>query len=190
MAEDALELLVAQHARIEELFRQVMAEDGERRRDRFEELARLLAVHETAEEEVLHPVARRTIDAGPAVVDARLAEEKEAKELLADLHEQGVTAPDFLERLGRLRISVLEHAKREERYEFPRLRAHLDEATSRRLATALRAAEAVAPTRPHPGVETATANVAVGPALAVLDRIRDAVRAAVRGDESGTDGDR
>src|SRR5690606_9870633 len=77
MAEDVLELLVAQHARIEELFRAVMAADGEQRRDRFEELARLLAVHETAEEEALHPVARRTIDAGPAVVDARLAEERQ-----------------------------------------------------------------------------------------------------------------
>jgi len=190
MAEDVVELLLAQHARIEDLFGQVMAANGERRRERFEELARLLAVHETAEEEVLHPVARRTIDAGPAVVDARLAEEKEAKELLADLHEQGVTAPDFLANLRRLRISVLEHAKREERYEFPRLRAHLDEATGRRLATALRAAEAVAPTRPHAGVETATANIAAGPALAVLDRIRDAVRAAVRGDETGADGNR
>ncbi|TDB73147.1 hemerythrin domain-containing protein, partial [Micromonospora sp. KC723] len=31
-------------------------------------------------------------------------------------------------------------------------------------------------TRPHPGAQSATANLAMGPALAVIDRIRDAVR--------------
>src|SRR5690606_26139266 len=129
-------------------------------------------------------------DPGPAVVDARLAEERQAKELLADLHERGVTAPDFPDQLHQLRISVLDHAKREARYDVPRLRAHLHEATGRRLGTALRAAEADAPTRPHPGVETATANVVAPPALAVLDRIRDGVRAGGRGDETGTDGGR
>lgn len=176
---DAVDLLLAQHARIEELFRQVLAAAGEERRDRFQELARLLSVHETAEEEVVHPLARATIDAGDDVVDARLSEEHDAKELLADLIERGVEAPDFADRLRTLRAEVLQHAKREERYEFYRLRDKVDEATAKRLLKAVRAAEAFAPTRPHPGVEGASANLAAGPVLAMTDRVRDAVRDAL-----------
>jgi hypothetical protein len=52
------------------------------------------------------------------------------------------------------------------------------------LATAVRAAEAMAPTRPHPGVETAAENVAVGPVGAVIDRTRDAVRKTMGKDSS------
>lgn len=182
---DVVDLLLAQHAQIEELFREVLAAQGEERRDRFQDLARLLAVHETAEEEVVHPLARRNIDAGSEVVDARLSEEREAKELLADLHERGVEAPDFTDRLIILRDAVLEHAKREERYELYRLRQQLDPATGRRLVAAVQAAEAVAPTRPHPGVESATANVVTGPPLAVVDRVRDAMRDAMNERDRG-----
>jgi hemerythrin superfamily protein len=184
---DVVELLLSQHARIEELFREVLAASGEQRRERFEELVRLLAVHETAEEEIVHPLARSRINGGAEVVDARLAEEREAKQLLADLTGAGTEAPDFDERLMLLRDAVLIHAKREERYEFPHLRQHVEHATGQRLADAVRAAEAFAPTRPHPGVESATANLAAGPALAVVDRVRDAVRAAMRrNDGSGS----
>jgi hypothetical protein len=45
------------------------------------------------------------------------------------------------------------------------------------MAGAVRAAEAAAPTRPHPAAgESAAANALAGPPLAVFDRIRDAVR--------------
>jgi hypothetical protein len=33
----------------------------------------------------------------------------------------------------------------------------------------------MAPTRPHPGVESAAANILVGPFAAMLDRTRDAI---------------
>jgi hypothetical protein len=36
-------------------------------------------------------------------------------------------------------------------------------------------AESMAPTRPHPGVESATANLITGPFAAMLDRARDAL---------------
>ena len=182
---DVVELLLSQHARIEELFREVLAAAGDQRRDHFEALVRLLAVHETAEEEIVHPLARSSIDGGPDVIDARLAEEREAKELLGSLSEAGTEAPDFEDRLLLLRDAVQMHAKREERYEFPHLRHGLDAATARRLADAVRAAEAFAPTRPHPGVESAAANLMAGPALAIADRVRDAVRAAMRREDGG-----
>jgi hypothetical protein len=40
----------------------------------------------------------------------------------------------------------------------------------------VRAAEAVAPTRPHPGLQGATAHVLLGPPVAIMDRTRDAIR--------------
>jgi hypothetical protein len=75
---------------------------------------------------------------------------------------------------------VLTHARHEERYEFPQLRAKAPTDELRALAGAVRAAEAVAPTRPHPGAESAKANMAAGPVLAVADRARDLIRDAVR----------
>jgi len=177
---DVIDLLLAQHARIEQLFRDVLDAEGEQRRQRFAELVRLLAVHETAEEEVVHPFARVRIDAGAEVVQARLAEERLAKQLLVRLAEAGTDAPDFEARFIELRDVVLLHAKREERYEFPHLRQATDARMRERLADAVRVAEMVAPTRPHPGVESASANLLLGPGLAIVDRIRDAIRARLR----------
>ena len=54
-ADDVVDLLLAQHARIEEQFLLVTGGTGEARRDAFDDLVRLLAVHETAEEEIIHP---------------------------------------------------------------------------------------------------------------------------------------
>ncbi|MEV7141950.1 hemerythrin domain-containing protein, partial [Streptomyces tauricus] len=53
-----------------------------------------------------------------------------------------------------------------------------DTAALAALAKAVKAAEAMAPTRPHPGVESATANLAAGPVAALIDRTRDAIRKA------------
>jgi hemerythrin superfamily protein len=179
--DDVIDVLLAQHARIQDLFGQVITARGQDRRAAFEELTRLLAVHETAEEEIVHPTARRTINAGDAVIDDRLAEEHHAKEILAQLQDLDPADPGFDQKLSTLRIAVLQHATREERYEFKHLRHHVDPARLRAMATALLAAEALAPTRPHPGTETAAANAALGPPLAVIDRVRDTIRDAMRG---------
>ncbi|MER7166158.1 hemerythrin domain-containing protein [Micromonospora sp. NPDC000207] len=177
---DVIDLLLAQHARIEELFRMVAASEGESRQHAWDELTRLLAVHETAEEEIVHPLARGSIDGGADVVDARLDEEREAKELLKGLVDDGPQTPDFDARFAALRTAVLEHATREERYEFVQLRAAHPPERLANLARAVRMAEAVAPTRPHPGVESATANLMLGPPVAIVDRVRDAIRTAMR----------
>ncbi|MBE1604725.1 hemerythrin domain-containing protein [Actinopolymorpha pittospori] len=74
-----VELLVEQHEQIRTLIAQVRSETGDLRRERFEDLVRLLAVLETAEEEVVHPRARREIANGERVVEARLNEESQAE---------------------------------------------------------------------------------------------------------------
>lgn len=174
---DVVEVLLGQHSQIKGLFQELSQAGGERKRDLFEDLVRLLAVHETAEEIVVHPTARRAIDNGDDVIEARLHEESEAKHALAELHDLGVDHPDFGPKLAALAKDVVEHAEHEERDEFPQLRAKLPEERLRRMAGAVQIAEATAPTRPHPAAgESAMANMLAGPPIAVFDRVRDGVR--------------
>lgn len=176
--DDVVQLLLDQHERIREMFEAVQNAGGTERQTRFDALRRLLAVHETAEELVVHPRARG-VEGGQHVVEARLAEERSAKQLLSDLDGMDAGAPSFSTKLESLRDAVLSHAASEEREEFPLLRAHTDQRTLVRMAEAVKAAEAMAPTHPHPGVESLPANLVFGPLASVVDRTRDAVRAVL-----------
>ncbi|WP_190131607.1 hemerythrin domain-containing protein [Streptomyces mashuensis] len=180
--DDVVALLREQHRDIRTLFDEVLARTGEQRRHCFRRLVHLLAVHETAEEEVVHPYARDALDRGDHVVDDRLAEEREAKRTLQHLERLDPDGPEFVKEFTTLREAVLAHAEAEEEREFARLRAEGDPDRLRKMARAVRAAEAVAPTHPHPGTESATKNLLLGPAAAVADRARDAVRGAFRND--------
>ena len=75
---------------------------------------------------------------------------------------------------------IVTHAEREESEEFTKLQRNLDPDTLKHMAAAVKAAEAIAPTRPHAGVESATANFAVGPFASMLDRARDLMARATR----------
>lgn len=173
--QDVIELLLAQHQQIKALFTRVRQTTGEDREQAFQELVRLLAVHESAEEQVVHPAARD--DAGDTVVDSRLAEENEAKRALAELYDLGVNAPGFDERFTAFEAAVLSHALHEEQEEFPLLRTKTDPAKLVRMAGAVRAAEAVSPTKPHPETgENPVVNMIAGPPVAVFDKMRDAVQ--------------
>ncbi|TMR32002.1 hemerythrin domain-containing protein [Nonomuraea zeae] len=173
---DVIDLLLAQHALIRDLFDEVERASPGGRGEAFTRLVRLLAVHEAAEEEIVHPYARRKIDGGDGVVDDRLVEERQAKELLMQMDQAGPQAPDFRENLLALRAAVESHARNEERYEFAQLREQTSPAERRSLSTGVKAAEAVAPTHPHPGVESAVENLLLGTPLAIMDRTRDVIR--------------
>ena len=172
--EDVVALLMRQHGQIYSLFEEVRTAEGEARTDAFRRLVHLLAVHETAEEEVVHPTARTAFDGGADVVAERLAEEKAAKEKLSALEDMETSDPRFMPMLLSLRDAVLVHARSEERYEFALLRRTTSPARLAVMAKAVRAAEATAPTHPHPRVESATANPALRPLAALAHRARDA----------------
>ncbi|MER5449083.1 hemerythrin domain-containing protein [Streptomyces sp. NPDC002766] len=176
---DVVELLKEQHTRIRELFDEVANTKGGDRKRHFHDLVRLLAVHETAEEEVVHPFARKNIDGGELVVKDRIEEEEKAKQALSRLDDMDPDSPEFLDEFAALRQDVLAHADNEERYEFAHFARIADRGKLEALARAVRAAEALAPTRPHPGTDTALKNVVVGPMAAVVDRTRDVVRKAM-----------
>jgi hemerythrin superfamily protein len=175
--QNVVDLLVDQHGQIKQLFADISSATGDRKRDLFHDLVRLIAVHESAEEQVVHPTARRKITNGDPIVSARLAEEDEAKHVLAQLYDLGVDHPDFDTRLHEFSEAVAKHATAEENEEFNQLRSSLKPEELMRMAGVLRAAEAAAPTRPHPSTgESAAANAIMGPPLALFDRVRDAVR--------------
>jgi hypothetical protein len=176
---DAIDLLLEQHAAIERLLLLAAGSTGDDKRDAFNDLVRLLTVHETAEEELVHPLASTLVEGGDALINNRLVEERQAKKMLAALVDAGPDDEGFDTALLMLRDAVLAHTRREERYEFTQLRQRVPAEQLRALAGLVGAAEAVAPTRPHPGAESAIANITLGPALAVIDRLRDLVREAV-----------
>ncbi|WP_336207327.1 hemerythrin domain-containing protein [Nonomuraea sp. LPB2021202275-12-8] len=180
MAEtDVIELLQAQHGMIRDLFDEVEQAPAGRRGEAFTRLVRLLAVHETAEEEIVHPYARAKIDGGDEIVDDRLTEENQAKRLLQRMDQAGPDAPDFMPNLLVLRGVVEAHARNEERYEFAQLRARTSVAERRALAAGVKAAAALAPTHPHPGTESATRNLLMGTPVAMMDRAGDVIRKAM-----------
>lgn len=172
---DVVDFLVSQHQQIKTMFAQTLAASGEARENAFVELRRLLAVHETAEEEIVHPRAKRKISAGAAVVDKRLHEEHEAKAALQRLEKLDVDSEEFTRELTELRDAVTEHAEHEEHDEFAKLGEELSRDELDRMGRAAQLAEALAPTRPHAGVESQVANLAAGPFAAMLDRARDAI---------------
>jgi len=179
---DAVELLMQQHQYIRDLFAAV--NDGaspKMKQHQFEELRRFLAVHETAEELVTHPRARMA-EGGNSVVEARLEEETASKALLASLDGMKVDDPDFGPKFKALEQMVLDHAAAEERDEFPLLSQYGDPDQLALMAQAIKAAEAIAPTHPHPSVGSAmTSNLLAGPLASVIDRTRDAVSTMLRG---------
>jgi hypothetical protein len=177
--DDVVKFLKGQHDLIKDMFEEVFsASDSKAREKAFVELRQLLAVHETAEEMVVHPRARREMADGDEIVDARLHEEHEAKQQLSKLEGMDIDSKDFLAELTKFRDAVVEHAEAEENEEFNKLQRKLDAGDLERMVKAVQAAEAIAPTRPHPGVESAKMNFAVGPFASMLDRARDLLKQA------------
>jgi hemerythrin superfamily protein len=176
---DVVDLLVSQHAEARRLFAVLRSGLGAARQEPFEELIRLLAVHETAEEEVVYPVVRAQVPNGEALADARTEEEDRAKAALSDLEKVGVDSPEFDAQLQAVEQLVLSHANAEESEVFQRLREAISADELQALASAVEKAEKFAPTHPHPhGPESAVGNVLLGPFVAIVDRVRDAIRDA------------
>ncbi|BCQ09598.1 hemerythrin [Mycobacterium heckeshornense] len=174
-ATEVTRFLVGQHERIKSLFAETLKASGKEREKTFLELRRLLAVHETAEEQIVHPRAKRKIPNGDKVVGTRLQEENEAKKVLSQLESLDVDSDEFSGQLIELRDAVAEHAEHEEQEEFAKLEEELDRDELRWMGRAVELAEAIAPTRPHAGVESQVANMLAGPFAAMMDRARDAI---------------
>ncbi|HZR12610.1 MAG TPA: hemerythrin domain-containing protein [Acidimicrobiia bacterium] len=180
MANDVIDAILEDHAQIKQMMTSVeTATTSDAKEDAFHALVRKLAIHETAEEEVVHPLLRRTEDGRP-VTDELLEEEDQGKKALAELESMDVNDSAFGVKFDQLRRDVLHHAEDEEQREHPRLKATVDENRLRDLTKVFRAAEQTAPTHSHKmAPESATGNMVAGPFVAIADRARDAIRSAM-----------
>jgi hemerythrin superfamily protein len=176
---DVIDEVLKDHEEIKKLFAKVESASGKAKEEAFQDLVHKLIVHETAEQEIVHPLLKKGDD--ESVAEERLAEEKEGEEMLAKLEDMGVDDPKFETTFAQLKADVLDHAEMEEHQEHPRIRASHDADRLKKLGSVFEAAEKIAPTRPHPmGPTSATGNVVVGPFVAIVDRTRDVVRDAMK----------
>ena len=174
---DVVGILLEQHARVRELFAEVRGAAGDERRERFDELRTLIAVHETAEQIVLRPNTAERVNA--RIADARIQEEVEATKALADLEHLDVDSPTFAASFAEFETSVTEHAEAEENEEFPAIVNDYTVEERQRMGRMLKATATIAPTHPHPSVaghEVAT--IATLPVASIIDRVRDILRHA------------
>ena len=125
--DDVVKFLKDQHNLIKDMFDEVLSASERKAREKaFVELRQLLAVHETAEEMVVHPRVRHEAAKGDEIVDARLEEEHKAKEMLSKLESMDIDSPEFIEELTKFRDAVIDHAEHEENEEFTKLERNLD----------------------------------------------------------------
>jgi hemerythrin superfamily protein len=179
LAPDVVHMLKRQHRQIRLGFAAALL-PGPGRQRRFDHLRELLAVHEAAEEAHVHPVAKKVTGEAGKLIKARIAEERAAKKLLRDLQKAGAGERGYSAKLIKLAKAVNSHAWHEERQEFPLLRKGVTVARRRMLGAESKITQAVAPTRPHPRVNSQLLNKLATPAVGPLDRGLDKVQALVR----------
>jgi hemerythrin superfamily protein len=176
------EAVATDHGQVRHALREVqdVAYPHERRR-MFQEIAEELARHEAAEEEIVYPALGRLGRRGKQIRQRRLTEERRAKWLVARLSRAASRNPDsreFTLGLHELATMVDSHALSEENEVLPLLESEGNEERLRAMAVLFRHAKQMAPTRPHPRAPDRLAGLLVGgPVLAVVDRLRDRVRA-------------
>ncbi len=135
---DVIEEVLSDHQQITWYLDRVESESGDRKAEAFGQLAQYLAMHESAEQAVVHPQMERLDD---DVAEGRLEEESKGDQMLARLKALGVDDPEFDELFAKFKVVVLSHAAHEEREEHPKLRAELGEDRLSELGRDFRAAE-------------------------------------------------
>jgi hemerythrin-like domain-containing protein len=179
--DDVVLVLTSQHERARELLaelRESVAVVAELTRDMagpFRELVQLLVAHETAEELVVYPALKTELEEG-RLAEACIAEEHEAKHMLAKLEKMAPGFFEFPDVLAEFDAKLLAHAEHEEQSVFPILEQRLAPDERHKLGGDFLHAAATAPSHAHAhSPESAVGNALFGPVLATIDRVRDAV---------------
>ena len=178
-ATDVVAVLTSQHDRARAILAELhesVAVVAELTRDMagpFRELVQLLVAHEAGEELVVYPTLRTKLEEG-RLAEARMAEEHEAKHLLARLEKMAPGFFDFPDALAEFETKVLAHAEHEEQTVFPLLEQRLSSAERQEMAGNFLYVAAKAPSHAHAhNLESAVGNAVLGPVLATIDRVRD-----------------
>jgi hemerythrin superfamily protein len=132
--------------------------------------------HEAAEEQYFWPVVRERLPDGNELADQAIEQESLAKKVLNELAKLGSRDPEFDALVGTIIPACRDHIEFEETRVWPGLRQVLSPDQSQELGEKIIKAKKRGPTRPHPRTPPTPAVLAtVGPAVAVIDKLRDAV---------------
>lgn len=180
---DAVEYIVGKHREMEALLSQLEeADDPHRRTELLRDITAELARHMAVEERILFPAVRRELQHvdpetfGDDVLE-NLEEHHVLKLILDELHDMDPSHERFPAKAEVLAETVEHHHEEEEGGVLAGIREHWDDARRATIGRELEAAEASAPTRPHPNLPDEGRLVAtVQRFAAAIDRARDAVR--------------
>ena len=134
---EVLSVLSGQHEQLKALMQLVVSCPAQDRQAAFDDVRHLLAAHEAAEVEVVHPLARRDLGTQDAVVTARLAEEDEAVAAIGKLEHLDITSGQFASGFAALQTSIIAHAEAEDHQELPAVTGDLDATQQREILAAL-----------------------------------------------------
>lgn len=176
---DMIEILKHDHREVEDMFRQLegmgASRDGAARKDLVDKVTIELVRHSAVEEMYLYPAARSALPDGDGLADEEIQEHAEAEQLLKDLEGMEPGA-DYDAKLEKLMAAVRDHIKEEEQVLFVELSKSCSAGDLKELGAKITAAKKLAPTRPHPDApDSPPANKVAGPALGMVDRVRDAM---------------
>jgi hemerythrin superfamily protein len=182
---DALTLLKNDHRTVEKLFRRFEKAGPRANKEKEDVVARIveeLSIHAAIEETVFYPVVRYTV---PKVQDQTLESLEEhhiVKWQLSEIADLDPTDERFEPKVTVLIENVRHHVKEEESDLFPKVRSELTRSDLNDLGEALARAKKSAPTHPHPrSPDTPPANLVVGTAAGVADKVVDTVAGIASG---------
>src|SRR6476620_11380692 len=127
------------HKEIERMLDDVESTSGPDRERAFDALVHKLLAHESAEQQVVHPLGEQ---AGADEIERDVeGEEHSAETALKKFDDLDVNSAEFRDAFEKLKRDVKAHAQHEERDEHPRIMAEVPRQTLERLAQAFEEAE-------------------------------------------------
>ena len=178
MTMDAIELLIDDHRKVDNLFAEFKAAEPDARQKVVWTIVRELAIHAAIEETVFYPALREDVPGSDPLVAHSLDEHKDIKEVLTRVDDLAGKAhtKECEAQVRRLEKTVAHHVTEEEREVLPAARQALTQARLDELATKMRKARGMAPTHPHPSApDEGMAAELSGKAAGFIDRVRDAI---------------
>jgi hypothetical protein len=134
------------------------------------------SAHEAAEEQYFWPIVRDLMPRGKDLADEAIEQETEAKQMLNELGKLGGGQHEFDAVVDTFIPACRAHIEFEETRVWPGLRKALGPTEALELGEKIAKAKERGPTRPHPRTPPTPAALAtLGPAVAVVDKLRDAV---------------
>jgi hemerythrin-like domain-containing protein len=134
------------------------------------------SAHEAAEEQYFWPTVRERLPDGNDLADQAIEQETVAKQMLNELDKLAGPRHEFDALIDTFTPACRAHIEFEESRVWPGLRKVLSPDESKELGKKITKAKAHGPTRPHPRTPpTPAVLTTIGPAVAVVDKLRDAV---------------